>query len=73
VVSEYFAQVFEPTGQAVGVDGLMYPSAVRPGGKNLVLFPSRRRWARTFDAVAFVSADNLQLSHWADIVHFLKI
>ena len=38
VVSEYFSQVFT---YSVGkkVDGLVYPSAVVNGGKNLVLFP----------------------------------
>ena len=38
VVSEYFSQVFT---YSVGkkVDGLVYPSAVVNGGKNLVVFP----------------------------------
>lgn len=38
VVSEYFAQAFKPA-KNKRVDGLIYPSAVAQGGKNLVLFP----------------------------------
>ena len=37
VVCEYFASVFKRDG--VSLDGILYPSAVRPGGRNLVLFP----------------------------------
>lgn len=73
VVSEYFAQVFEPSGQENGIDGLMYPSAVRPGGKNLVLFPTKRGWARTFDTATFLSADTRHLSHWPDVVQSLDV
>lgn len=38
VVSEYFAQAFKHA-KNKRVDGLIYPSAVAQGGKNLVLFP----------------------------------
>lgn len=67
VVCEWFAQVFEPRGEGSRVDGLMYPSAVRPGGRNLVLFPRRdgRQWV--FDAVTYLSASELSLNTWADI------
>ncbi len=36
VVCEYFASVFQ---QEAPLDGMLYPSAVREGGRNLVLFP----------------------------------
>lgn len=39
VVSEYFSQAFQ-YGDRKRVDGLIYPSAVSEGGKNLVVFPS---------------------------------
>ena len=42
VVSEYFAQAFT-FGAGEQVDGLVYPSAVEDGGKNLVVFPRRGR------------------------------
>ena len=40
VVSEYFAQVFR-SGEDRKLDGIVYPSTVRPGGKNIVIFPMR--------------------------------
>ncbi len=53
VVCEYLAQIFEPTtGTKLG--GLIYPSAVHPGGKNLVIFPANR-YLGTFQGVTFVS------------------
>lgn len=56
VVSEYMAQVFHPSANGNRVDGILYPSAAHPGGKNLVLFPSKRGMTRQFDSVTFVSA-----------------
>ncbi|WP_199048656.1 MULTISPECIES: HEPN-associated N-terminal domain-containing protein [unclassified Dyella] len=54
VVCEYLAQVFEPApGTKLG--GLIYPSAVHPGGKNLVVFPEDRYWG-TFHGVTFARA-----------------
>lgn len=38
VVSEYFNQVFETTDKKK-LDGILYPSSIQPGGKNVVLFP----------------------------------
>jgi RES domain-containing protein len=73
VVCEYIAQVFRPRHRAGRIDGLLYPSAVRPGGKNLVLFPSERGWARRFDSVSFVSADVRQLNDWSDLVGALDV
>ena len=44
VVSEYFAHVFT-TKDNRKIDGMIYPSAVVPGGKNIVLFPQQAlRW-----------------------------
>lgn len=49
VICEYLAQVFEPAlGTRLG--GLIYPSAVHPGGKSLVVFPEDRYWG-TFHGV----------------------
>lgn len=73
VVSEYFAQVFQPSDGNSEPDGLLYPSAVRPGGKNLVLFPSDRGWQVTFDMVGFVSAETRQLNHWRDLAQSLNV
>lgn len=55
VVCEYLAQVFEPAPNQ-RFAGLIFPSSVQPGGKNLVVFPSGERFERTFHGVEFVKA-----------------
>lgn len=65
VVSEYFALGFQANGQPL--DGIAYPSAVRPGGKNLVLFPSKRGSERNFDQVLFLSSWELKLADWCEL------
>lgn len=55
VVSEYFALVFKLR-NGERLDGILYPSAVHTGGRNLVLFPTERGYERKFDQVEFVSA-----------------
>jgi RES domain-containing protein len=55
VVSEYFALIFH-TADGRHLDGILYPSAIHPGGRNLVLFPNERTYNRNFDQVEFVTA-----------------
>ena len=55
VVCEYLAQVFEPHSGGV-LAGLIYPSAVYDGGRNLVVFPSNRGWGLEFHGVCFERA-----------------
>lgn len=71
VVSEWFAQVFRLQGEDSRLDGIVYPSAVRPGGKNLVLFPHGDRWERTFDAVSYVDSKELNLVNWAELTKLI--
>lgn len=66
VVSEYFALGFQTNGKSL--DGIAYPSAVRPGGKNLVLFPSKRGYERNFEHVVFRSAQELKFANWAELL-----
>jgi hypothetical protein len=54
VICEYLAQVFDP-GEGVNLCGLIYPSAVHPDGKNLVVFPENR-FLCTYHGVTFVRA-----------------
>jgi RES domain-containing protein len=54
VVCEYLAQVFD-AGKNTKLAGLIYPSAVQSGGKNLVVFPEDRYLA-TYHGVQFVRA-----------------
>ncbi|GAB4088745.1 RES domain-containing protein [Hydrogenophaga soli] len=70
VVCEWFAQVFQPNGSDCRLDGLIYPSAVRQGGKNLVLFPRELPWDET---VTFVNAKELQLKDWEALTRQLAM
>ncbi len=54
VVCEYLAQVFD-AGKGAKLAGLIYPSAVEAGGKNLVVFPEDR-YLSTYHGVQFVQA-----------------
>jgi hypothetical protein len=51
VVSEYFALVHQD-GNRRGIDGIVYPSSVVPGGQNVVLFPTQRGLDREFGTLA---------------------
>lgn len=53
VVCEYLAQVFV-VGHGRALDGLIFPSSVRTGGQNLVVFPDRD--THSFRGVSFVRA-----------------
>jgi len=52
VVSEYFALIFHLY-KGKRLDGIKYPSSVRSGSYNLVLFPTERSFERVFDQVEF--------------------
>ena len=54
VICEYLAQIFEPTpGTRLG--GLIYPSTLQAGGKNLVVFPEDR-YVGSYQGVIFAGA-----------------
>src|SRR3546814_14780372 len=52
VVCEYLAQVFKPRGKAA-LGGLVFPSSVCEGGRNLVVFPSERGLDQSFHGVEY--------------------
>lgn len=64
VVCEWFALIFRPRGRKSRLDGLLYPSAVSSGGRNLVLFPTSRGYDRAFDSIEYVSATTRELPDW---------
>ncbi len=66
VVCEYLALVFRVSRNR-SLDGIVYPSAVRPGGRNLVLFPTERGFTRLFDQVEFQTAWEREFADWADL------
>ena len=67
VLCEWFAQIFVPAGLTAPVDGLIYPSAVVRGGRNIVLFPTERGYNREFESVAYVDATKIELADWSTL------
>ncbi len=71
VVSEFFAQVFR-TKDKQSLDGIVYPSAVMPGGRNLVIFPPRD-YKRPLDKlVALTRVFPLHVSDWPAMNRILE-
>jgi hypothetical protein len=60
VICEFFSQVFQIDGENQ-IDGIAYPSAVRLGGKNFVIFPPREYSESWEDRVNLVSVTNIHL------------
>ncbi|WP_430389049.1 HEPN-associated N-terminal domain-containing protein [Dyella sp. 20L07] len=52
VVCEYLAQVFQTKG-GERLGGLIFPSSVHEGGRNLVVFPSEEHFTQGFHGVTF--------------------
>lgn len=67
VVSEYFAQAFR-YGDCKRVDGLIYPSAVSQGGKNLVVFPSTEVGESKFGSMKLQKANSGRVTSRKDAV-----
>lgn len=68
VLSEWYSMVFQVTEDGPPCDGLLYPSAVVPGGKNLVLFPTSRGEESEFGAVAYEKATILRILDWPTLL-----
>lgn len=66
VVCEFFAQGHEAEG-ARRVDGIIYNSAVLPGGRNIVLFPNHDDGEAPFECVTYVDAETMTLETWPDL------
>ncbi|MDP2367427.1 HEPN-associated N-terminal domain-containing protein [Rhodoferax sp.] len=62
VVSEYFSQAFKHA-KNKRVDGLIYPSAVALGGKNMVLFPQHDDAHTNHTHEAFATMDLINSRH----------
>ena len=71
VVCEYFAKVFK-TDENAPIDGLAYPSAIRPGGVNIVLFPPQRRGDRFSDLVCLSEVEEIRFSNWIQLLDAIR-
>ena len=70
VVSEYFAKVFR-TANGEPIHGMVYPSAVRPGGQNVVMFPPADPSDHFAHLLKFQIGDTLSCATWADFVKII--
>lgn len=66
VVCEFFAQVMRTNAKAQ-LDGIEYPSAVRPGGKNIVVFPPRDIGERWEDRVKLNNISHVSFHNWEEL------
>lgn len=73
VVCEYFAQAFSAEDGSTRVQGIIYPSAVRPSGRNLVFFPNPTPWAVQFSEVRLHEIEQLEIKDWAELCSALKL
>lgn len=73
VVCEYLAQVFDTDGKGSRLDGIIYPSTMKQGFTNIVLFPTERSWKYRFDGLKFVGAKTIDLNNWDKITHALAM
>lgn len=67
VVSEYFAQAFQ-YGGGKRVDGLIYPSSVSEGGRNLVVFPDSDVGGNKFNLMKLQKANSGRVNRRRDAV-----
>jgi RES domain-containing protein len=68
IVCEYFASVFRKDGASL--NGILYPSAVRPSGRNLVLFPHFDD-EDPFACVALSGAKQVNTQNWPTLQEML--
>lgn len=65
VVSEYLAQVFcTRTGK---LDAVVYPSAMMPSGRNIVIFPIRSYQHELSKVVELKSLEELEIHNWPEL------
>lgn len=70
VISEYFSQVHRFDGRCLA--GIVYPSAVREGGKNAVLFPPHPLHTAWSDLVDLQSTHHFDYSRWGDLARAIR-
>ncbi len=70
IVSEYFSQVHRFDGQCLA--GIVYPSAVRDGGKNVVLFPPDSLRSVWSDLVELRSTQHCDFGRWGDLARAIR-
>lgn len=67
VVSEYLAQVFRTKSGEI-LDAVVYPSAMMPNGKNIVIFPVRYSSHSFEERVELLSINKSEFWNWPDLI-----
>ncbi len=70
VTCEYFSQVHRFDGQCLA--GIIYPSAVRDGGKNAVFFPPNNLTAKWSDLVEIEDTQTFDYRSWGDLARAIR-
>lgn len=71
IVSEYIAQMLT-IHEGRHVDAILYPSAVNPGGTNIVLFPPREVLEKWENVIELISTERLAFNTWKDFRLYIK-
>lgn len=72
VVCEFFAHAFRTSGNR-HLDGLIYPSSIRSGGRNIVLFPVKDVLKGFDDVVTFQSGRAQSFDDWSDLAQAFQV
>lgn len=67
IVSEFFAREFQ-TVDKQRLNGVTYPSAIHPGGINIVLFPPPGGHEAFVDLIYLSGSDEASIKTWADLM-----
>lgn len=71
IVSEFFAKEFR-TGASGRIDGLTYPSSIRPGGVNVILFPPVNGFQEFKNLVSLESSREVNIDNWNQAFTVIK-
>lgn len=71
VVSEFFAKAFRDAPQGE-IHGMVYPSAIQPGGRNLVLFPPNEPFVSFDSVVEYQMGGELAYGTWRQFSDAIK-
>lgn len=83
IVSEYLAKEFRTT-DGHPINGVTYPSTIRPGGINVVLFPPQKNedddnvditktgYEGFFEIAAFDSVSEIEFRNWNDLLSAIR-
>ncbi|NTW88116.1 MAG: RES family NAD+ phosphorylase [Desulfobulbaceae bacterium] len=70
IVSEYFAKQFRTEDRRI-INGVKYPSAICPGGVNIVLFPPPKGFNKFAELVSMETAFEKNIHNWSELFELI--